>query len=481
MSFDTVTFWLFFALAWAAWRYIPFKPAKLVLLLLSLFFYGWWNPWYLLPLAAVAGANYFLGRKIDAHTGAARKLFLAASVVLCLGVLAFFKYTPFLVSNVTWLAKLYGTRLRLPVADWVIPIGISFYTFHILSYTIDIYRGRLRPAGGFTDFLLYLSFFPHLVAGPIVRASELLPQLRRRRRLNLKVVQQGVYLVIQGLFLKMVVADNLAPAVQHVFSLERLPELDPVSVWLGVIYFGTQIYSDFAGYSTIAIGLAYLMGLRFPQNFRYPYISAGLSEFWQRWHVTLSRWLRDYLYIPLGGNRQGHGRTYVNLLLTMLLGGLWHGASWTYVAWGGLHGAGLCVERALMGAGRPREPYSYSLHGPMALWAAGRRLLAVALVFVFVHVTWVFFRAPTFQMALSVLERMFVAPWQSGVDPGRIAQARYLMLVLPVLLLHLGQLGEEWWGLRKTALRRAVAASFMLFVLLIMDRDPGHVFIYFQF
>lgn len=474
MSFDTVTFWLFFALAWTAWRALPFGAAKTAVLAFSLFFYAWWNPWFCTLIAASSVVDYVVGARIHASDDAwVRKRWLLASLVFNLGLLGFFKYTPFLAQN---LAALVGGDWQPDLSGWIVPVGISFYTFQTLSYSLDIHARRIAPAASFRDFFLYVSFFPQLVAGPIVRARELLPQFARRRRLNARLVQAGLYHVIWGLFLKMVIADNLAPAVGRVFRPEGIGELAPLSVWLGVVYFSVQIFADFAGYSGIAIGLAYLMGLRFPRNFRYPYIAAGLSDFWRRWHITLSEWLRDYLYIPLGGNRHGRVRMWMALSLTMLLGGLWHGAAWTYVAWGALHGVGLIAERLVVGERRGATPTG----APRGAKAWSARLARMAVVYVFVLVTWVFFRAEDFAMAGAVLARMFTSPFSADWSLPA-SNWRYLALVLPVFGMHAGQLFHEWFGLRKSAVLRAAVAALMLFALTVFRRGSTVEFIYFQF
>jgi alginate O-acetyltransferase complex protein AlgI len=477
MSFDSVTFWLFFAVAWAVWRWAPFGLAKSVMLAMSLGFYAWWRWEYLFLILFSALVDYHAGARIHAaDEPRARRRWLFTSLAANLGLLAVFKYTPFVAGNLGSLAGLLGyDPAAWELADWVVPVGISFYTFQTLSYSLDIYHRRLAPCPSFRDFFLFVSFFPQLVAGPIVRASELLPQFRRRRRLLPVAVQRGLYCCIVGLCLKVVVADNLGYQVKQVFDPEVVSKLSPLSAWLGTLYFGAQIYADFAGYSLIAIGLAYLMGLRFPRNFDYPYIAQSLSEFWTRWHITLSQWLRDYLYVPLGGNRKGPGRTYVNLLLTMLLGGLWHGAAWTYVAWGALHGVGLALER-LIGGGRraKRTP-------PGSVPAGALRLARILVVFVVVHVAWVFFRAPDFPLAWALLERMFVAPFREPFGLEGLETARHLALVGLVAALHLGQLAHEWFGVQKTAWRRAAVAAVCLLLLTLVQRGRGLEFIYFQF
>ena len=478
MSFDSVTFWLFFLVAWTLWRRLPFAQAKTAALLLSLVFYGWWNPLYLPLIATSAGIDFVAARRLHgATTTAARRGWLLLSLATNLGLLGFFKYAPFVAENARALFALFDLSLDVDTAGWVIPVGISFYTFQTLSYSLDVYHRRLEPVQSFRDFFLFVAFFPQLVAGPIVRAGELLPQLRRRRSLRIEAVQAGLEQIVTGLFLKIVVADNLGPAVGRVFDEGALPGLSPLAAWVGVACFSVQIFADFAGYSGIAIGMARLMGLRFPRNFDWPYASRGPSEFWSRWHISLSTWLRDYLYVPLGGNR-GSGRAVLrNLMITMLLGGLWHGPAWTFVAWGGLHGLGLCVERLVRGDRRPRRPGG-PLRGPGDL---ARRLAQIAMLNVFVLVTWVFFRAEGFGMALALLERMFVAPFREPVGWADLASARHLSLVLVVVAMHLACLAREWGGLKASRNARAVAVGAGLFLLTVVRREAIQEFIYFQF
>lgn len=478
MSFDTPTFWIFFCVVWIAWRYLPFGAAKASALFASLLFYAWWNPWFLSLIGLSAVVDFQIGKRMgEADDPSTRQRLLVATLLMNLGLLAIFKYGPFAVANASGLAELFGFEVDWELANWVIPVGISFYTFQTLSYSIDIYRGRLRPVKSFRDFFLFVSFFPQLVAGPIVRAGELLPQFESRRRILPVAVQAGFYYVISGLFLKIVIADNLASHVERVFKMSAIETLSPTEAWLGAIYFSIQIFADFAGYSGIAIGLAYLMGLRFPKNFDYPYISAGLSEFWTRWHISLSSWLRDYLYIPLGGNRHGAARMLLALMLTMLLGGLWHGPAWTFVAWGGLHGLGLVIERALRGGSSGQK----GRQAPKSVGELGGRLGQMALTYVFVLVTWVFFRAESFPMATGLLERMFIEPFRGGWHFEHLQEARPLVLVGAVALLHLAQLSHEWWGLRKGAWLRATVAAAFLLLLTVVERNATPDFIYFQF
>ena len=273
-------------------------------------------------------------------------MLLVISLIGNLGMLCFFKYGGFLLDNFVALVNLVGLDFHPAKPNIILPAGISFYTFTTLCYTIDMYNRKSEPVKSLLDFSLFVTFFPHLVAGPIVRPPQLVPQFESPRKANQQQMLQGLFLVSLGLFMKVVLADTmLASSSDTVFNFPA--PLLAVDAWLGVLAFSGQIFFDFAGYSTCAIGVAMCLGFVLPENFRYPYAAIGFSDFWRRWHITLSSWLRDYLYIPIGGNRKGEVRTYVNLMITMLLGGLWHGASWTFVVWGALHGTYLCVERLI--------------------------------------------------------------------------------------------------------------------------------------
>src|SRR4051794_38205 len=313
---------------WRAW-----------ILLASYVFYAWWDWRFVFLLAASTVVNHVLAVAIHrSHGIGRRKSFLALAIAFDLGLLAYFKYANFFLSTTD---NLVGTSW---IAHVVLPVGISFYSFMAISYVVDTYRGELVPAS-LARFAVFQAFFPHLVAGPIVRASELLPQLERPRDPRRVDVSRAFMLIVVGLFLKVVIANHLAThIVDQVFAAPN--RHSSLEVLVGVYAYAVQIFADFCGYTNIAIGIALLLGFQFPQNFASPYTAVSLQDFWRRWHMTLSRWLRDYLYIPLGGSRKGRLLTYRNLLLTMLLGGLWHGAAWTFVIWGGIHGVGLSLERA---------------------------------------------------------------------------------------------------------------------------------------
>ena len=478
MSFDTVTFWLFLPVALAAWRLLPFDVAKSAMVGLSLLYYGWWNPWFVLLIAFSASVDYWTGSRIHAAQELGHKRrWLIVSLAANLGLLAVLKYTPFVAENLEVLLGRTPGDSGWDFSDWIIPVGISFYTFQTLSYSIDIYRGHLKPAQSFRDFLLFVSFFPQLAAGPIVRARLLLPQFQRRSRLSVAKIQAGIYYIALGMFLKVVVADNLAPVVNVCFTKKFLVDLTPSHTWLAAFYFLIQVFADFAGYSSIAIGLAHLMGLKFPENFRWPFISRSFSEFWRRWHISLSEWLRDYVYISMGGNRKGRIRTLCFLMITMTLGGLWHGASWTFIAWGAIQGLALCVEHLL----RRRSPtvgVTSRPTGPLDLLV---RLAQIGAVFIFAVTTFVLCRAPDFEIVGMMISRMYIAPFNEPLGLEVFENARHLILVLPVFALHIGQLAREWYGVRASGTVQACTTAFLFFLICIVDRNALSQFFYFQF
>jgi alginate O-acetyltransferase complex protein AlgI len=371
MLFPTLSFAVFFALVLpASWLLVPSRVRwKLFMVAVSWFFYGAADWRFVALLAWSTVANHLFARMVDRSSGRSRSAWTAAAVSVNLAVLGWFKYIGFLALSGQSVLKLLGLPWRLPLPEVALPVGISFFTFQALSYVIDTSRGKVRP-GSILDFAVYLSFFPHLVAGPIVRASEFLPQIRRRIDPRKVDAATAFWLISLGLFKKVVIASYLASkAADPLFGFPH--QHGGVEALFGVYAYAIQIYADFSGYTDIAIGLALLLGIQFPQNFNAPYAAASLQEFWRRWHMTLSRWLRDYLYVPLGGSRRNRRRTYINLMLTMLLGGLWHGAAWTFVAWGGLHGAGLAAERWLSERHRGPLPPSIPAAGPEAVAGNG--------------------------------------------------------------------------------------------------------------
>jgi D-alanyl-lipoteichoic acid acyltransferase DltB (MBOAT superfamily) len=410
MLFPTVEYALFFLpvlmIAWSLCRF-P-ETHKGFLLAASYVFYGFWNWTYLPLLFGISLISGLIAQRIQRMESAvARKRWLVAGVVVCLATLGYYKYTGFLVENLlaAW------PRLGLPpqlakalaqVHSPLLPLGVSFFVFHAISLMGDCYRGKVKEPVRLHDALLYVAFFPQLIAGPILRASRFLPQLARPRDPHAIRVDRALLLIAGGLFKKVIVSNMLATRlVEPVFAVPQ--SYAAADVLLAIYGYAAQIYCDFSGYTDIAIGCALLLGYRFPANFRAPYTAADPQEFWRRWHISLSTWLRDYLYFPLGGSRKGSARTYLNLMLTMLLGGLWHGAAWTFVAWGALHGGYLVVHRQWSRVSwRP----VLLLRGTVA-WKWFARLL----LFHAVCVGWVFFRASSFAIAFSIFERLSVPGW----------------------------------------------------------------------
>ena len=472
MLFNSLTFVVFLAVVVLLHNLpVGWRQKKLQLLVASYLFYAAWNPPFVAVLWFSTAVDWWVAGALHRTRGAGRrKALLLVSLVANLGLLGFFKYGGFVLENFVALTGAIGLHYRPVAPDIVLPVGISFYTFQTLSYTIDVYRRQLAPAPSFLDFALFVTFFPQLVAGPIVRASDFLPQCVEPRRATRARFGWGLFLVSLGLFEKVVLADVvLAPVADLVFG-SPFP-VGMLDAWVGVLAFGSQIFCDFAGYSTCAIGLAFMLGFWIPDNFRYPYGAVGFSDFWRRWHVSLSTWLRDYLYIPLGGNRGGSFATYRNVLITMLLGGLWHGASWTFVAWGGLHGLFLVVERALRARFGGR---SWTARWPVVL-AGG------AVTFVLVHVAWVFFRAQSFGQALLVLGTMagFVRgfPVVRTLDLALVGGVVAGIVLVHALMRrrHLAEVAGRlpWW------LLGVVWAFFLLGLAL--TQGGGNAFIYFQF
>jgi alginate O-acetyltransferase complex protein AlgI len=441
-------------------------------ILASTVFVMWHVPIYILIMLTSISVDYTAAMFIDRapREWPWRRAVLAVSMTVNLLILGFFKYADFSLAIAEHSLNLMGLGVHLPRLGLILPIGISFYTFGSMSYTIDVYRGRLRAIRRFQDFYYFVTFFPHMVAGPIVRAEQFFYQFARPRRLRLRVFNHAVFLITRGAFLKMVCADNIARALTNWPGGytrgcvgTRLENGCSGNLAVLALLFSAQIFCDFEGYSSIARGLAYLLGYRFPINFRNPYIAGSFSNFWERWHITLSSWLRDYLYIPLGGNRISLPRTYANLLVVMLLGGLWHGALITFVVWGAIHGSALAIERAL-GLNRP------------ARTAAGR-LAWYLVVQSVVILAWIFFRSEKIESALTFLRN--IGDLRFGPLYGEIGMA--CVFLLPPAAMHVyGYLVEKSVIRPLGRLGQAAVAGAMLFAIIAIHGESSE-FLYFQF
>ncbi|HYC72048.1 MAG TPA: MBOAT family O-acyltransferase [Opitutaceae bacterium] len=474
MIFNSLTFVVFFAIVLGAyWSLRSWSARKNLLLVASYVFYGAWNPPFVLLLVLSTVVDYLAGARMAAETRPGlRRAWLGFSLVANLGLLGYFKYGNFLLENFQALLAAVGVTYVAPKLDIVLPVGISFYTFQTLSYSLDIYRGQLAPARSFRDFALYVTFFPQLVAGPIVRAVDFLPQMVTPREAQPGRTGWGLFLMTLGLFQKVVLADTfLSGASDTVFN--HLGPVASLDAWIGVLAFSGQIFFDFAGYSTCAIGAALCFGFSMGDNFRFPYAAVGFSDFWRRWHISLSTFLRDYLYIPLGGNRAGAARAGINLVIVMLLGGLWHGAAWTFVVWGAIHGLCLVIERGLRAV---FQDAAWTRHLAVQV-ALGLATYAV------VSFAWVFFRAQDFGTAL----RLSLA--LAGQLPAAGDAVLPTREILQVAVVTVGLLAAHWL-MRRTTIEQVVARmprwaltgvwSVMLFSL-VLNQGNGHAFIYFQF
>ncbi len=469
LRFQSYEFWLFFAVVAALFYLLPRRAGRWVLLIASYYFYARWNAWYVLFLWILTASDYAIGLWLERARAEERpglRGMLALGVAANLGFLATFKYANFATGTV---AALVGMHENPYLVNLFVPIGISFHTFQSISYLVDVYRGKTRAVRSPFDYALFLAFFPQLLAGPIVRAGLFFGELFSWRPPSPQDVTYGMARAGFGLFKKMAIADGFASVSNGYFDAIASHPGAPAA-WSAVFAFGMQIYFDFSGYSDIAIGCARMLGFVFPENFNLPYLATSVTDFWHRWHMTLSTWLRDYLYIPLGGSRGGKLATLRNLMLTMLLGGLWHGAQWTFVAWGGVHGVLLCIERVL-GIGREGD----APRGPAAL-------PRIAVTFALVTLAWVLFRAQNFADALAVYRALVVggagpwgiAGWQAVLTAG-VAGFGALRLALDRLGIRPG------WADLRPRMQAAALGGLLLVLMLLTWPGLSPTFIYFKF
>lgn len=466
MIFNSIAFLIFlpivFGLFWSL-KKSGLKIQNAVILAASYFFYGWWDPRFLALIVFSTLVDYWVGLEMEKSQSLKRKKsFLMVSLGVNLGLLGFFKYFNFFVDS--FISGMQG--LGIAMDPWslhiILPVGISFYTFQTLSYSIDIYKGKLKPTKDFIGFAAFVSFFPQLVAGPIERASHLLPQFQSKRNFSYDEAANGVALMLYGFFKKVVIADRLAPYVNNVF--DNYQNYNTPSLIIAAVFFSFQIYCDFSGYSLIARGAAKLFGFDLMVNFNRPYLAQNFSDFWKRWHISLSSWFRDYLYIPLGGNRVSKIRLYFNLMVVFLVSGLWHGANWTFVVWGGLHGLYLVLS----------QMFGNTINPP--------KLIRMVLVYTLVVLAWVFFRADNLQEAMAYLNQL--THWDFTYNLNLLcAEKGVFNLVLSVFVIFL--LGLSYFlpkNLRFKRFSQYLVFNFsMLVILIILAVNEKTEFIYFQF
>jgi D-alanyl-lipoteichoic acid acyltransferase DltB (MBOAT superfamily) len=466
MIFTSLQFAEFFAVVYLLYRVLPHRAQNVILLIASYVFYGTWDWRFLSLLWGSTIVDFLVGRYLGRETAPGkRRAALVLSLIFNFGMLGFFKYFNFFEGSLVTMAGWIGWHLDPLTLNVILPIGISFYTFMTVSYVIDVYRRDIQPTTHFLDFALFVAYFPHLVAGPILRASLLLPQIERPRTITRQQITEGLWLIGWGCFQKMFVADNLAPLVDTVFGPSATPH--GADILVATWAFAFQIYGDFAGYSNIARGVSKLMGIELNVNFLFPYFVTSPQAFWREWHISLSTWLRDYLYISLGGNRHGTWKTYRNLIITMVLGGLWHGAAWTFVAWGAYQGLMLVIGRA---------------------WA-GRHFLGklptvvqIILMFQATCYGWLIFRAESIHQVAHFTRLLFTdfSPTIATLDSLLVPM---LWIVVPLLVVHIAQArkGSESapldWPL---PVRYALYGAVFYLVFLFGDFE-GAQFIYFQF
>lgn len=475
MGFNTSNYGLFLVLIFFVYWLIAGRGRSTAriwfLLAASYFFYANWNASYLFLIAAVTAVNFFAGLRIESSRGSGRegaaRQWLWVAAVFSLGCLAVFKYYNFFISSVSGLLETAGLEISLPMSSLLLPVGISFFTFQSLSYSADVYRGRIPATRSLRDFALYVAFFPQLVAGPIVRARVLIPQLQAAPVFENEKVMRGLFQVLSGLFKKMVIADLIAATlVDQAFAHPEKAGL-PLA-WLAMYGYALQIYCDFSGYSDVAIGSARMLGIEIPANFNRPYLAANLRDFWRRWHISLSTWLRDYLYISLGGSKKGRAVMYAAILVTMVLGGLWHGAAWTFVAWGAYHGALLMMNRLWqeLRPGRGKDPAAL-------VW--GRRLVTFHLV----CLGWIIFRSTDMAAAWEMMSRLVSGPISmAGVSTKAlvlIALGYFLHLTPPRLRDLMGDVFVRTPAVLQGAVLVVMVSLFSLV------KSQSAPFIYFQF
>jgi alginate O-acetyltransferase complex protein AlgI len=484
MLFNSVSFIFFFIIVTSLYFALPQRFRWLLLLLSSCYFYMAFVPVYILILGFTIIIDYFAGLQIEKAEGKTRRLYLVISLAANIAILAVFKYYNFIIGNVSWLLNHTGYQNPLPYLSILLPIGLSFHTFQAMSYTIEVYRGKQKAEKHFGIYALYVMFYPQLVAGPIERPQNILHQFKVAHYFEYERVIRGLQLMLWGFFLKIVVADNLAIIANPVF--DNYQQFKGLATLIATLCFTVQIFCDFAGYSYIAIGGALVMGFKLMTNFRQPYLASSVSDFWTRWHISLSTWFRDYLYIPLGGNRVALPRWCLNILIVFAISGLWHGASWTFIIWGSLHGIFLITERL----SRPIR-HKAALTVGLTRAPAFNRIIKTITVFALVSITWVFFRATSVQQALYMIKNIFghydIEDGRKAVSAlGKQPLSRFVVL-FSVLVLVLVQLYQEFRWVKigvvicQNLVMRWGIYLLLLFFIFLFGAFNHSRFIYFQF
>ena len=466
MIFNSLAFLIFFPIVFLFYWVIPKKQIKIqniLLLIASYVFYGWWDWRFLSLIAFSTVVDYILGLKIH-ETETRKKFFLILSLITNLGLLATFKYFNFFIDSWINLWSIFGYEMSVSALNIILPVGISFYTFQTMSYSIDIYRGDLKPTKNFISFATFVSFFPQLVAGPIERASNLIPQLESQRAWSHRRFKDGIFQILIGFFRKVVVADAIGSIIDGIYNEPDIHNAS--SILMAIILYSFQIYFDFSGYSDIAIGTAKLLGFDFKRNFNLPYFSVSITEFWKRWHISLSNWLRDYLYIPLGGNRKGIKLQYRNLFITMLLGGLWHGSSWNFVVWGAIHGILLSIEKRFS-----LVPKKYNFFKNIIIFST-------------VSLIWVFFRALSFKDSIIIFTKLFsgdyLLPYVGNINNLVILlYGLFFAIIFDVIIFKKDIPLENFGSTLKTF--NFIMISVFILINIVLFYSSASNFIYFQF
>ena len=482
MLFNSLQFAVFIIILLLAIEIFKKNRLQIVILLIASYIFYYFDSGILfILLLFTASLDFFCGKKIyESESPKKKKFFLMMSIIGSLGILAFFKYANFIIDIANRIGDLFGIVPPLKFLNILLPVGISFYTFQSMSYTIDIYRGNLKPANSFLKYMLFIAFFPQLVAGPIVRASHFLPQLNNKKILILgKNLKIGLTYISWGIVKKLIFADNLAPFVNSIFT--NPVGLDSFHIIIGALAFGIQIYCDFSAYTNIAIGSARILGFTFLENFNKPYFARNPSDFWKRWHISLSTWLRDYLYIPLGGSKKGKFRAYINLMLTMLLGGLWHGAAWNFVVWGAYQGGLLAIHKFITNKINFRDFFGKFIN------ERNRNILSIIIAQYFVFLGWLIFRVRDSSHLLYSIKKFIIVDFFSSI-PGIISfclQNKFIIFLIFVFFyLHIlsykikniieriNSLNLKYWFLY---------IIFIILLLLVFTPNLNTAFIYFQF